>query len=155
MVSKVVWLEVWRLNRVEKMRQEAFYGFPWGKLSRLIDSVLEPAVSSLDTLQRLAIDEAVYRLAFEAYVSGMEASRRGETECPPSLPASERRRWCDRIFGYGGSRLIGQIAEEMDVFRQLDEWTIQSVMYFFEEVTSRWFIQGVDYGIRLRKRGIL
>lgn len=155
MVAKVVWLEAWRLNRMEKMRQEALYGFPWGKLSRLIDSVLDPTVNSLPAPQRFAVDEAVYRLAFEAYVSGMEASRRGEDECPPGLPESERRRWCERVFGFGGSRMIGGIAEDLDVFRQMDEWTIQSIMSFFEEVASRWFIHGVDYGIQLRRQRLL
>lgn len=154
-MGKVVWLEAWRLTRMEKLRQEALSVFPWGKLSQMVDTILEPTLRNLNPGQRLAVDEAVYRIAFEAYVCGMESSRRGELECPPERPSQERRRWGQRVFGYGGSRLIGQIAEDLNLFRQMDEWTIQSVMYFFEEVTALWFMHGVDYGIRLRKRRFL
>ncbi|PTX58216.1 hypothetical protein C8P63_11890 [Melghirimyces profundicolus] len=154
-MAKVIWLEAWRLNRAEKLRQEALFGFPWGKLSKMIDTILEPAVENLPSRQRLAVDEAVYRMAFEAYVSGMEVSRKGEMECPPGRPEQERRDWCQRVFGLDGSRLIGRIAEDLDLLRSMDEWTIQSVMYFFEEVTSQWFMKGVDYGIRLRKGRLL
>ncbi|SMO79484.1 hypothetical protein [Melghirimyces algeriensis] len=153
-MGKVVWLEAWRLNRVEKLRQDALFSFPWNKLSQIIDHILDPSLQILSSRQRFVVDEAIYRIAFEAYVYGMEASRKGEAECPPERPEAERKQWCERVFGFEGSRLIGRIVEDLHLFRQLDEWTIQSMMYFFEEVTSKWFLEGVDYGIRLRKQGL-
>ncbi|OYD06503.1 hypothetical protein [Paludifilum halophilum] len=154
-MGKIVWLEAYRVRRLEKMRHEALLGFPWGKLSKMINEVLEPSTRTLAFPKRYAVDEAIYRLAFEAYVSGIDYSRRGEMECPPSRPEGERRRWCDRVYRESGDDLINRVIQDLDLFRHLDEWTIQSVFYFMEEVASRWFIQGVDYGIRLRQQGSL
>ncbi|MFC4075377.1 hypothetical protein [Salinithrix halophila] len=154
-MGKIVWLEAWRCNRIEKLRQEALQGFPWSKLSRFLEEMLEPSLDHLSPPKRFTVDEAVYRLAFEAYVSGIEMNRRGEAECPPERPEPERRSWYQRIFGREGDELISRIAQDMELFHCLDDWTCQSVLVFFEEVTVRWFLHGVDYGIRLRKRRLL
>ncbi|SDW91753.1 hypothetical protein SAMN05444487_107194 [Marininema mesophilum] len=154
-MGKVVWLEVWRCNRIEKLREEALHGFPWGKLSRFLEEVLEPCLSFLSPRKRFTLDEAVYRLAFEAYVCGIEGCRRGEVECPPERSEVERRRWCNEVFGQEGDELVSRIARDMDLFYHLDEWTSQSVLVFFDEVALRWFLHGIDYGIHLRKRRLL
>ncbi|SFS84192.1 hypothetical protein [Marininema halotolerans] len=154
-MGKVVWLEAWRCHRMEKLREEALHGFPWSKLSRFLEEVLEPSLSFLSPRKRFSVDEAVYRLAFEAYVCGIESSRKGEAECPPERTENERRRWCNDVFGQEGDELVSRVAREMDLFHHLDEWTSQSVLVFFDEVALRWFLHGIDYGIRLRKRRLL
>lgn len=154
-MGKIVWLEAYRGNRIEKMRHEALMGFPWGKLSKMVDEILAPTTRLLTPQQQYVAEEAVYRLAFEAYLTGMESSRRGERECPPGRPEKDRRHWFHRVYRDSGNQLMGQVAQDLDLFRYLDEWTIQSVLAFMEEVGIKWFIQGVDEGIRLRRRGTL
>ncbi|MDR6226921.1 hypothetical protein [Desmospora profundinema] len=154
-MGKVVWLEAWRLNKLERVRQEALACFSWGKLSRLVENVLEPTTRSLSPHKRFVVDEAVYRLAFESYIQGIQFSRRGAEECPPNLPFTERRNWYNRCFREEGDHLVGRIAEEMELFFHVDEWTCQSVLLFFDEVAIRWFLEGIDFGIQLRKRRLL
>jgi hypothetical protein len=154
-MGKIISLEAYRLNKLERVRQEALACFSWGKLSRLVDEVLEPTTRSLSPHKRFIVDEAVYRLAFESYLHGIQSCRRGAVVCPPDRSFTERRNGYNRFFREQGDRLVGRVAEEMDLFFHVDEWTCQSVLLFFDEVATRWFLEGIDFGIQLRKRRLL
>lgn len=147
MNRNVILFDRMKAERIKQIREAALRGFPWHELEKYQDLILEPTMRYLTLSQRNLIDEGVYRLAYEMYGLGIGACSRIQS----STGENERRNLYDRYYREQGDHLIRWVANEFHFFSRFDEWTSQSLLFVLEDMAPRWFLLGVDYGIR-RKR---
>ena len=75
-MTKIISLESRRAEHTERLRQQALAGFPWGELMEYVRVILNPVTSRLPVNKRWMIEESVYRLAYESFLLGIQASRK-------------------------------------------------------------------------------
>jgi hypothetical protein len=151
-VAKIISLEARRAEHSERMRRQALAGFPWNELTEYTRVILNPVTSRLPVNKRWIVEESVYRLAYESFLLGIQASRRVYWEVRGGAEKSLWKEIVERDFRAEGDRLISQTAHDFQLFQVLDEWLCQSVLVVLEDLMPRWLIRGVEYGLLLRKQ---
>lgn len=151
-MAKIISLESRRAEHTERLRQQALAGFPWSELIEYVRVILNPVTSHLPVNKRWMVEESVYRLAYESFLLGIQASRKIYRE---ARDGTEKSLWKERVeedFRAEGDRLISQTAHDFQLFQILDEWLSQSVIVVMEDLMPRWLTRGVEYGLLLRKQ---
>ncbi|MBO2532809.1 MAG: hypothetical protein CW342_07970 [Thermoactinomycetaceae bacterium] len=151
-VAKIISLESRRAEHAKRLRQRALAGFPWNELMEYTRVILNPVTARLPVNKRWMIEESVYRLAYESFLLGIQASRKIYREMRGGAEKSQWKERVERDFLAEGDRLISQTAHDFQLFQVLDEWLSQSVIVVMEDLMPRWLIRGVEYGLLLRKQ---
>jgi hypothetical protein len=152
-MGKVIDLEETFLEKAERLRLLALKFFPWTELDRVMMERIEPLHKCMSARGRVAVEEAVYRLAFDSFVMGLKhcrvALQQGTTD------TWKHRRWFFHVFGEEADQLFQKAAEDFQLFQVLEDMTCQSVWLVLEEVVPQWFFLGMNEGKLLRKQRLL
>jgi hypothetical protein len=141
--EKIIQLKELAQERQEKIRDEALKKFPWHEIELYHQEMVEPLARYLSINKRIMLLEMVYRLGFEAFYLGM-LERKSAYALKKRI--KEEIDWEDIYIHHyrkEGDRLIQSILNSFSLFQWLDEWYAQSVLLVFEDLTRRWFIEGV------------
>ncbi|MCS1352596.1 hypothetical protein NXZ84_13745 [Mechercharimyces sp. CAU 1602] len=154
MPNKVIYLdEVWE-KRAETIRQKALLGFPWNDLERFYEQVMDPILDYCQSDRRCLIDEAAYRLAYQVFQLGMEASRKLAYE-----PDPQDYKPCMHAYEGDTEQSVQTWMEQYgldEADEEEQELDQQSIVYeLFTQLATSWFCRGLTYGLRLRKQKLL
>lgn len=149
---KIISLESKRAEHTERVRQQALTDFPWNELNEYARDILHPVTFRLPVNKRWIVEESIYRLAYESFLLGIQASRKIYLKVRGGAKKSTWKEIVEKDFRAEGDRLISQTAHDFQLFQVLDEWLSQSVIIVMEDLMSRWLIRGVEYGLLLRKQ---
>ncbi|WP_188648077.1 hypothetical protein [Marinithermofilum abyssi] len=152
-MGKVIDLEETFLERAERLRLLALKFFPWTELDRVMIEWVEPFHKSMSARGRVAVEEAVYRLAFDSFVMGLKHCRVALEQ--GAADTWEYRRWFFQVFGEEADQLFQKAAEDFQLFQVLEDMVCQSVWLVLEEVVPQWFFLGTNEGKQLRKQRML
>jgi len=156
-MARVIPIERLQAARTERLRQEALEGFPWDRMDRFMDKVMIPTLVYLPEERQIPVCEALYRLAYEAFLLGITASRSIFYDRFPPRFSSRPMAWVgiyDEAYEHRGNELIQSIAEEFSLSLILSDWAVESVWIAMEAMVPEWFSLGVHHGLsqRLEKR---
>ncbi|MDN4593626.1 hypothetical protein [Polycladomyces subterraneus] len=156
-MAHVIPFERLQAAREERLRQEALEGFPWDQMDRFMDKVMIPTLVYLPEERQIQVCEALYRLAYEAFLLGLTASRSIFHDRRPPRFANRPMSWVgiyDEAYEHQGKALMQSIADEFSLSVVLADWAVESVWIAMEAMVPEWFSLGVHYGLsqHLEKR---
>ncbi|WP_124726435.1 hypothetical protein [Staphylospora marina] len=111
-MGSVIHMSELRAAREEQLRLTALRLFPWDEMDRVCRRRLSPFYGGLSEQKRVILLEMTYRLAYEAFLSGMRNSLKTKKRIRPSEEqiSVEVRRLVREVKGEfgGGARWIGE-----------------------------------------------
>jgi hypothetical protein len=147
-MAEIIDIEHLRIRRDEEIRECALTRFPWEEMDQIKSELVDPLTRFWPASRKVILLELLYRLVFEAYVAGMKEGKKDGWVRGFFF----KKRTEDDLSPFGQKvcdRLLKELTEEFNLYRCLDEWSVESVAILMQELGKQWFIKGKKAG---RKR---
>jgi hypothetical protein len=147
-LGQVIYLEVQRFLRVERMRSLAYQLFSWKEMEAL--RFLEPMIRFWSQEKQHILSELLYRSAFEIYFFGMMEAKKAQ-DWRRSL--SSENSWDSvylRFFQEKCHSIIQGVINDFTFFRWLEEWRVEALFILLQGLACSWFVKGVQGAAKIK-----
>lgn len=145
-MGQLVYIEQIRIERQAKIRDVALRNFPWKEINSVNRYILDPMIETMSKPKQTIVQEAVFRLIYEAFVLGLteRSSRR-------STPAnSEYNRPDADLQDQLLRKLVRKIMDAFVMFRWFHYRMRKSLQIIFDSLAAEWFIRGAKSTFQIK-----
>ncbi|GEN34822.1 MULTISPECIES: hypothetical protein [Aneurinibacillus] len=147
MENNIVSFEKYIRARDERVRKRAIDGIDREEVHRYYTGIIDVSIRHLTLLQRYFIEEYLAEIIVGFFLRGVDASKQYRTG----------RTTEDIEHSYTKDHFleIYSLANDYRLSRHIGEWDLYSVSIIAEDLSLKWFRNGLAYGKRQRKLKLL
>jgi hypothetical protein len=130
-------------TRYESLKQRAIDGIDTKELSEYYNTMVKECIQHFSYLQKYLAEEFLGDIVIESFTLGMEASK--------CCLSGKDREEIFNAYAMNLHTLQSELCSKHRLFQYFREWDTYSLTIMSDDLVSKWFRKGVDYGQKQRK----
>lgn len=134
-------------DRNQLWKKKAINGIDSKELNDYYNNVVKESVGHLTFLQKYIAEEFLGDAVIDSFALGMEASKHrlyGKT-------IDE----IEAIYSGNLAHTLAELSSKHEIYQYLKEWDVYSLTILAEDLSTKWFIKGIQFGEKQRKMRLI